>query len=149
MYLPFFRVIIADPSAAVGSGDVAYKLSVVSRLAFNASVSPDSILTQGITDLIAYINSAIPDTTDLFATRIFELMRSFDFRQRCGSATIKLLGMGRIIDSRPALGVSPAVLSPSHPLFSVRTGLVFFFVLNRLVVCRAFFYCASLCSPLG
>jgi homoserine dehydrogenase len=146
----FCRVIIADPSADVGGGDVACKLSVVSRLAFNTSVSPDSILTQGITDLIAYVTSAFPDSTDLFVTRIFELICSFDFdylRQRCGGATIKLLGMGRMIDSRPALGVSPAVLSPSHPLFSVRTGLVFFFVLNRLVVCRAFFYCASLCSP--
>ncbi len=92
----------ADPTNDVGGKDTAYKLSILTRLAFGQSVSVDDMLLEGIT--------TITDTD-------MQLADEFGF-------AIKLLGIaqsaGEALDV-PNLDVRvhPVLLAKTHPLASV------------------------------
>lgn len=90
----------ADPTSDVEGYDVAYKLSVVSALAFGRFVKPDSIYRQGITAISKEdINQA----------------RELGYR-------IKLVGSTRKSGNSLDVRVTPALVPLSHPLAAVSGG---------------------------
>lgn len=91
----------ADPTSDVDGHDVAYKLSILSALAYNKFVKPDDILKEGIRTI----------TADDMAQA-----KEFGYR-------IKLIGMtsesnGKGLDVR----VHPMLVPLSHPLAAVSGG---------------------------
>ncbi len=87
----------ADPSSDMGGWDPAYKLVVLSKLAFGSSVSMDDVHVQGIQNV---------SSDDLLYARQL-------------GYTIKLLAVGERVDDRLSLRVFPALLPLKHPLASV------------------------------
>ncbi len=87
----------ADPSSDLEGWDAAYKLVILSRLAFGGTAGMDDVYMQGIDDVSAQ---------DL------EHARSLGY-------TIKLLAVGEMIDERLSMRVFPALLPLKHPLSSV------------------------------
>lgn len=87
----------ADPTADVEGFDAAYKLSILSSLAFNARVSVENVRREGITAV---------DKTDIA------------YGQTMGY-TLKLLGIGKCKDGGIDVRVHPTFVKKSDPLASV------------------------------
>jgi homoserine dehydrogenase len=87
----------ADPTNDVEGHDVAYKLSILSALAFGKFAKPESIFRQGITQI----------TADDIAHA-----REFGYR-------IKLVGSTRSDGEKLAVRVNPTLVPLSHPLSAV------------------------------
>jgi len=87
----------ADPTNDVEAYDVAYKLSILSALAYGKFVKPQDIYRQGITKLTA------DDITHA---------REFGYR-------VKLIGSTRAKGDRLAVRVHPTLVPLSHPLSTV------------------------------
>jgi homoserine dehydrogenase len=87
----------ADPTADVEAFDVAYKLSILSALAFGSFVQPDSIYRKGISNLTA---------ADI------KTARDFGYR-------IKLLGVTQKVNGHVHVRVLPTLVPLSHSLATV------------------------------
>ncbi len=88
----------ADPSADIDGHDVAYKLSIISALAFGQFVNPDSIYKEGI----ACINAA-------------DIKQAMELGYR-----IKLIGITKRTDNEQLdVRVHPMLIPITHPLASV------------------------------
>lgn len=87
----------ADPSSDIEGWDAAYKIVVLSKLAFGSSVSMDDVYVRGIDTVSA---------------------EDLQYARRLGY-TIKLLAVGERVDGRLSLRVFPALLPLKHPLASV------------------------------
>ncbi|MEM0951710.1 MAG: homoserine dehydrogenase [Cyanobacteria bacterium P01_H01_bin.74] len=97
----------ADPTNDVEGFDVAYKISILSLIAFKKVVDPNKILREGITAITA---------TDI------EIAREMGY-------CIKLLGFGRQHpDSKLDIRVHPMLLPLDHPLASVHNEFNAIFV---------------------
>ena len=86
-----------NPEADIEGHDACRKIAILSSLAFGKNVDAAHIHTEGITKI----------TTNDFA-----------YTKKLG-ATIKLLGMSKMIDGKYFAMVSPFVLFPKNPLYSV------------------------------
>ncbi|MBE5869993.1 MAG: homoserine dehydrogenase [Lachnospiraceae bacterium] len=86
-----------NPEADIEGYDACRKIAILSSLAFGKNVDAADIYTEGITKI----------TTNDFA-----------YAKKFG-ATIKLLGMSKMIDGKYFAMVSPFILFPKNPLFSV------------------------------
>jgi homoserine dehydrogenase len=87
----------ADPTNDVEAFDVAYKLSILSALAYGRFVKPDDIYREGITKLSA---------DDIAHAR------EFGYR-------IKLIGSTRAVNGKLSTRVHPMLMPLSHPLSTV------------------------------
>ncbi len=87
----------ADPTSDVEGFDVAYKLSILSALAFGHFVKPESIYRQGITSITKE-----------------DIAQARDLGYR-----IKLVGSTRKTGGRLDVRVTPALVPLSHPLAAV------------------------------
>lgn len=88
----------ADPTADIEGYDSAYKLVILSTLAFGAKVDYENIYHEGITEISARDN--------MYA-------KEFGYE-------IKLLAVGKEIDGHLELRVHPTFVPESHPLANVK-----------------------------
>lgn len=95
-----------DPSADVDGFDACRKIAILSSLAFGDTVNFEEVYTEGITN--------ITDT-------------DFKYASVLGSA-IKLFGKCISVDGNIFAGVTPVMINPDHPLYSVEG------VLNGILV---------------
>lgn len=86
-----------DPANDIEGIDSTYKVAIMASLAFNGSISVDSIYREGITKLDA---------------------RDFRYAQELGYA-IKLLAMARHITGEVEIRVHPTLIPEAHPLAKV------------------------------
>ncbi len=87
----------ADPSSDLEGWDAAYKLVVISRLAFGCASGIDDVYLRGIEDVTA---------------------RDLQHARKLGY-TVKLLAVGERVEEYLSLRVFPALLPLKHPLASV------------------------------
>jgi homoserine dehydrogenase len=87
----------ADPTNDVEGIDAAYKLSILSSLAFRTTVTPDQVYREGITRLSA---------------------KDFRYAREMGYA-IKLLAVGKKADGAVQVRVHPVLLAETEPLAMV------------------------------
>lgn len=87
----------ADPTNDIEGFDVAYKLSILSALAYGRFVKPQDIFRQGITQL---------------SLQDIEHAREFGYR-------IKLIGSTRACDGKLSVRVHPTLVPLTHPLSNV------------------------------
>ncbi len=87
----------ADPTNDVEGIDAAYKLSILSSLAFRTTVTPEQVYREGITKLSA---------------------KDFRYAREMGYA-IKLLAVGKKADGAVQVRVHPALLPETEPLAAV------------------------------
>jgi homoserine dehydrogenase len=87
----------ADPTNDVEGIDAAYKLSILSSLAFRTTVTPDDVYREGITKLSA---------------------KDFRYAREMGYA-IKLLAVGKKEDGAVQVRVHPVLLAETEPLAMV------------------------------
>jgi homoserine dehydrogenase len=87
----------ADPTNDVEGIDAAYKLSILSSLAFRTTVTPDQVYREGITRLSA---------------------KDFRYAREMGYA-IKLLAVGKKEDGAVQVRVHPVLLAETEPLAMV------------------------------
>ncbi len=90
-----------DPTYDVEGYDAAYKLAVLSTLAFRTFVAPDKIHTEGITQL---------DPLD------------FVYADELGYV-IKLVASGKVVDGRIETWVGPAMVRKNHMLADVKGSM--------------------------
>ncbi len=89
----------ADPTNDVEGYDVAYKISVLSLIAFKQEVAPANVFREGITHITA---------------QDIDIAREMGF-------VIKLIGLGRVAeDGRLDIRVHPMLVGNSHPLANVQ-----------------------------
>lgn len=98
----------ANPSADVDGYDAAYKLSILSSLAFNVKVPLEKVYREGITSV---------SKTDI------EYGKEFGY-------TLKLLGIGKNSEKGIEVRVHPTFIKNSHPLASVKGSFNAFFLLG-------------------
>jgi homoserine dehydrogenase len=88
----------ADPTADIGGRDAAAKCAIIASIAFDASVTPDQVYTEGI-DRVAN--------------------EDIEYAARLGYV-VKLLAIAELDGDAIAARVHPAMVPSSHPLASVR-----------------------------
>ncbi|MDR2047163.1 MAG: homoserine dehydrogenase [Clostridiales bacterium] len=88
----------ADPTADTEGYDAAYKLSILSSLAYNKRVPIDKIFREGINNVAA---------------------EDINFGKEFGM-TLKLLGISKSIGGKIEARVHPAFIGDNHPLASVK-----------------------------
>ena len=101
----------ADPSADVEGFDAAYKLSILSSLAFHTKVPFSKVVREGIT------NVSVEDVSDGKAL----------------GYVLKLLAIGKQSDEGIEVRVHPAFVRKGHPLASVSDGFNAVFVTGDAV----------------
>ena len=101
----------ADPSAEVEGFDAAYKLSILSSLAFHTKVPFSKVVREGIT------NVSVEDVSDGKAL----------------GYVLKLLAIGKQSDEGIEVRVHPAFVRKGHPLASVSDGFNAVFVTGDAV----------------
>lgn len=101
----------ADPSNDLEGRDAAYKLTILAGLAFDCSLNPDDLFTQGISGVTR---------ADIHYAR--EL-----------GYTIKLLAVAEQMPTGLALGVHPALVPLTHPLATVYDEFNAIFIKGDLI----------------
>lgn len=87
----------ADPSSDIEGEDAAFKLSILTSIAFGVQVSPEKIPTHGITNV-----------TEM----------EIEYARQLGY-TVKLLSKVKKVDKKLELYVHPALVPSNHPLAAV------------------------------
>lgn len=101
----------ADPVSDIDGYDAAYKLSIISLLAFGAKIDPDAIFREGISSI---------STIDI------EYASKFGY-------VIKLLAIAKDEDNKLELRVHPALVPVNHPIASVNGSFNAVFVKGNAV----------------
>jgi len=102
----------ADPSFDVGGKDAAQKIAILSMLAFNTPVDPDTVYTEGIQDLVS---------------------EDIKFAQAWGYV-IKLIALARKADGEGIdVRVHPMLVPKAHPLANINGELNSVYLIGDLV----------------
>jgi len=101
----------ADPTSDVEGYDVAYKLAIISSLAFGMKVHPDLIFREGINNI---------NTIDI------EYAKKFGYK-------IKLLAIAKEKNNKLELRVHPALVPNNHPFANVNDSFNAIFIKGNAV----------------
>lgn len=101
----------ADPVSDVEGYDTAYKLAIMSSLAFGVSIHPENIYREGINNIT---------------------VRDIDYARRSGYK-IKLLAIARQDDKKIELRVHPAMVPSNHPIAGVNDSFNAIFIKGNAV----------------